>query len=58
MCIILMEESLSEQRAAAGLLELSEEEREELAALNGHYKEKFGFPFVMCARERTRKTPY
>lgn len=45
---------MSEQRAAAGLLELSEEERAELVALNDRYKEKFGFPFVICARENKK----
>ena len=49
----LTEESLSEHKAA-GLLELSEEERAELVALNDRYKEKFGFPFVICARENKK----
>lgn len=46
-------ESTSEHKAA-GLLELSDSEKEELTVLNERYKEKFGFPFVICARENKK----
>lgn len=45
----LTAESQGEQ-TAAGLLDLSAEERERFAAYNAGYKERFGFPFVICAR--------
>lgn len=47
-------ESLSEQQSA-GLLDLSTSEAEILSALNVRYKEKFGFPFVLCARENKKQ---
>ena len=46
---ILTPESQTEQ-AAAGLGEISMEERERFREYNAHYREKFGFPFVICAR--------
>ena len=49
----LTPESTGEQRAA-GLLELSPAEQNELDSLNTTYKQKFGFPFVICARENKR----
>jgi adenine deaminase len=45
--------SRSEQ-SGAGLDRLPEEERERLASLNAAYRERFGFPFVICVREHTR----
>src|ERR1700704_2162982 len=46
---ILTPESQAEQ-AAAGLGEISVEECERFREYNAHYREKFGFPFVICAR--------
>ena len=46
----LAAESRREQ-AAAGLDELETAQGAELARLNRAYREKFGFPFVICARE-------
>jgi OHCU decarboxylase len=45
--------SVAEQ-AAAGLDKLSPEEYAEFGRLNGAYKERFGFPFVICAREHNK----
>lgn len=45
----LTDESRREQ-AAAGLLDLSAEECGVLRALNAEYRERFGFPFIICAR--------
>ncbi|XP_071989083.1 putative 2-oxo-4-hydroxy-4-carboxy-5-ureidoimidazoline decarboxylase [Engystomops pustulosus] len=42
-------ESQEEQRRA-GLTSLTSQERERLTLLNTQYKEKFGFPFVICAK--------
>jgi len=39
------------EQAAAGLDRLSAEERARFDAANGVYRERFGFPFVICARE-------
>jgi 2-oxo-4-hydroxy-4-carboxy-5-ureidoimidazoline decarboxylase len=46
-------ESTSEQ-AAAGLGALSPEEIAQFQRLNAAYREKFGFPFVICARENKK----
>jgi 2-oxo-4-hydroxy-4-carboxy-5-ureidoimidazoline decarboxylase len=48
-------ESTREQ-AAAGLTALSEEEVESFERYNAAYREKFGFPFVICARENRKET--
>jgi OHCU decarboxylase len=45
--------SRSEQ-SGAGLDRLPPEERERLSSLNAAYRERFGFPFVICVREHTR----
>ncbi|XP_063807799.1 putative 2-oxo-4-hydroxy-4-carboxy-5-ureidoimidazoline decarboxylase [Pseudophryne corroboree] len=38
------------EQLQAGLTSLTTEEQEILALLNSQYKEKFGFPFVICAK--------
>ena len=45
----LTEASAAEQ-ASAGLDRLSEAEFSRFHALNGAYREKFGFPFIICVR--------
>lgn len=49
----LTEESRHEQ-ASVGLDTLSEEEFARFHRLNNAYKEKFGFPFIVCVRRHTR----
>lgn len=49
----LTRDSLEEHKAA-GLLDLTVEEKEEMSSLNDTYKGKFGFPFVICARENKK----
>ena len=46
----LTAESTQEQ-ASAGLDRLTPEQYARLTALNAAYRERFGFPFVICARE-------
>ena len=46
---ILTNESRMEQKGA-GLADLSPEEVERFRDFNRRYREKFGFPFVICAR--------
>jgi OHCU decarboxylase len=41
------------EQSAAGLDALDDAGRERLLALNAAYRERFGFPFVVCAREHT-----
>lgn len=50
----LTEESAREQ-AAAGLTALSAEELARFTAQNEAYKARFGFPFVICARENRKE---
>ncbi|XP_067942738.1 2-oxo-4-hydroxy-4-carboxy-5-ureidoimidazoline decarboxylase-like [Watersipora subatra] len=52
---LLGKESTLEQRAA-GLESLSAEEKAMMDQLNSKYKEKFGFPFVICARKNVVST--
>ena len=49
----LTAESTSEQ-SSAGLNRLSPEEFAAFTRLNRAYREKFGFPFVICAREHDK----
>ncbi len=46
-------ESCREQ-SSAGINECSPEEYDQFAALNDAYKSKFGFPFVLAVRNRSR----
>jgi OHCU decarboxylase len=48
----LTAESADEQ-TAAGLDRLTADQHERLLALNAAYRERFGFPFVICAREHS-----
>jgi len=45
-------ESTREQ-ASAGLDRLAPEQYERIRALTAAYRERFGFPFIVCAREHT-----
>ena len=49
----LSAESIREQ-ASAGLDQLSAEEFAEFTRLNDAYRERFGFPFVICVRQQTK----
>ena len=51
----LTRESTGEQ-ASAGLDRLSDDELAEFTRLNGAYRDRFGFPFVICARLNDRAT--
>ena len=50
----LTPESQSEQ-AAAGLTQLTDDEREAFQLYNEAYRDQFGFPFVICARENKKE---
>ena len=47
--------SSQDEHKAAGLLQLSEDEAREMTRLNNCYKEKFNFPFVICALENKKE---
>lgn len=49
----LTRESTAEQ-AAAGLTQLTEDEVRTFEEYNAAYRERFGFPFVICARENKK----
>ncbi|GFH56242.1 hypothetical protein CTEN210_12718 [Chaetoceros tenuissimus] len=51
----LTEESQEEQ-SKAGLASMTDEERSKFGALNEEYKSKFGFPFILAARNATKYT--
>lgn len=42
------------EQASAGLDRLTGEERARFDELNAAYRERFGFPFVICVREQTK----
>jgi OHCU decarboxylase len=44
------------EQAAAGLDRLAPEEIAQFSALNQTYHERFGFPFVICARENKKES--
>ena len=44
----------SREQASAGLDRLSPEEYDAFTRLNAGYREKFGFPMIVCVREHTR----
>ena len=49
----LTTESTKEQ-SAAGLHLMTDDERQKMSELNENYKQKFGFPFVICARQNKK----
>jgi OHCU decarboxylase len=51
----LTPESTSEQ-ASAGLDRLTPEEYEAFTEMNRAYRERFGFPMIVCVREHTKKS--
>jgi 2-oxo-4-hydroxy-4-carboxy-5-ureidoimidazoline decarboxylase len=51
----LTPESTREQ-AAAGLDRLTPQQHADVLALTAAYRERFGFPFIVCAREHTADT--
>jgi len=53
--IALGPESTRDQ-ASAGLNRLSPEEYERFDRLNQAYRDRFGFPFIICVRENTKET--
>ncbi|MGB7463211.1 MAG: 2-oxo-4-hydroxy-4-carboxy-5-ureidoimidazoline decarboxylase, partial [Candidatus Acidiferrum sp.] len=52
---LLAVESLRDQ-SSAGLDRLSPEEYESFRKMNSDYRDKFGFPLVVCVRENTKET--
>jgi 2-oxo-4-hydroxy-4-carboxy-5-ureidoimidazoline decarboxylase len=53
--IELTHSSAAEQQGA-GLRALTEVEHRNFAGLNAAYREKFGFPFVICVKENTKSS--
>jgi OHCU decarboxylase len=53
--IALTDASTAEQQGA-GLKNLTEEEFAQFTVLNAAYREKFGFPFVICVRRHTKSS--
>ncbi|MEM9950673.1 MAG: 2-oxo-4-hydroxy-4-carboxy-5-ureidoimidazoline decarboxylase [Chloroflexota bacterium] len=49
-----LSETSQKEQASAGLATLSSEEYQEFQRLNHAYREKFNFPFVICARENNK----
>jgi 2-oxo-4-hydroxy-4-carboxy-5-ureidoimidazoline decarboxylase len=47
-------EASSAEQMGAGLKQLSAAEFERFSALNAAYREKFGFPFIICVRLQTK----
>ena len=50
----MTQDSQAEQ-SGAGLADLSDEERARFLELNAHYRERFGFPFILAVKGRTKE---
>lgn len=48
--------SSQEEQSSAGLGSMSDEERDRFSSMNASYREKFGFPFILAARNATKFT--
>jgi OHCU decarboxylase len=48
--------SSSREQASAGLDRLTPDEYEQFTRTNTAYRERFGFPFVVCVREHTKES--
>jgi OHCU decarboxylase len=48
--------SSKHEQASAGLDRLTPDEYEAFTRTNTAYRERFGFPFVVCAREHTKES--
>lgn len=46
----------TDEQKGAGLVNLSEDEKREIAALNQRYRERFGFPFIIAVKHHTRSS--
>ena len=49
-------DSSTREQASAGLDRLTPDEYEAFTRTNTAYRERFGFPFVVCAREHTKES--
>jgi OHCU decarboxylase len=49
-------DSSKREQASAGLDRLTPDEYEAFTRTNAAYRERFGFPFVVCAREHTKES--
>ena len=49
-------DSSKREQASAGLDRLTPDEYEAFTSTNTAYRERFGFPFVVCAREHTKES--
>ena len=54
---LMSRECTGEQRCA-GLLDMSSNETATMTALNNSYQAKFGFSFVLCARENKKEAAF
>ena len=50
-----LSQASTKEQSSAGLLSLTEEEFRRMDEQNRLYKEKFGFPFVICVRENKKE---
>jgi OHCU decarboxylase len=48
--------SSTREQASAGLDRLTPDEYEQFTRTNAAYRERFGFPFVVCVREHTKES--
>jgi OHCU decarboxylase len=51
-----LSDAASREQASAGLDALTPEEHARFTELNTAYRERFGFPFVICVRDHTRES--
>ena len=49
-----LEKASADEQKAAGLTALTDDERNQFKQYNAQYAERFGFPFVICARHNKK----
>ena len=53
--LTVMSDVSAREQAAAGLTQLSDDETARFHAYNAAYRDRFGFPFVICARRNKKE---
>jgi OHCU decarboxylase len=53
---VALSDASEREQASAGLDRLNDDEAERWRALNARYRERFGFPLVVCVREHTQES--
>jgi 2-oxo-4-hydroxy-4-carboxy-5-ureidoimidazoline decarboxylase len=53
-CSVPLTEASNAEQTGAGLKSLTQDEFKKFSALNQAYRQKFGFPFIICVRQHSK----